>query len=301
MKLFENVYVYIVEGDLNLGVIIGDDSVLIVDMIVMFVMVQDLIVKICSVIDKLIKYVVLLYYYVVCVFGVFVYFDEGVQYVIVSCGMYEMIVECGEVDMKLEIECFLCLFVGVEMVLGLIWLMFVFECEIMLFFGKFEVKIMYVGLGYMKGDMIVWLLLQKVLFLGDFVEYDVVCYCGDVQFEQWLVMFEVLCVLGVEKFVLGCGFVLLNLVEVNKGFDYMKDFVMMLFVQGCKVVECNFDLKVVMVFMCEVMDLKFGYVFIYEYCLLFDVLCVFDEVSGIVYLCIWIVQCDKDMWVVLQD
>lgn len=34
--------------------------------------------KICSVIDKLIKYVVLLYYYVVCVFGVFVYFDEGV-------------------------------------------------------------------------------------------------------------------------------------------------------------------------------------------------------------------------------
>ena len=99
--------------------IIGDDSVLIVDTTATPAMAQDLIAKIRSVTDKPIKHVVLSHYHAVRVLGASAYFDEGAQHVIASRGTYEMIVERGEADMKSEIERFPRLFAGVETVPGL--------------------------------------------------------------------------------------------------------------------------------------------------------------------------------------
>ncbi|MCA3838523.1 MBL fold metallo-hydrolase, partial [Burkholderia sp.] len=135
-KLSENAYAYTAEGDPNSGVIIGDDSVLIVDTTATPAMAQDLIAKIRSVTDKPIKHVVLSHYHAVRVLGASAYFDEGAQQVIASRGTYEMIVERGEADMKSEIERFPRLFAGVETVPGLTWPTLVFEREITLFLGK---------------------------------------------------------------------------------------------------------------------------------------------------------------------
>ncbi|QDQ80281.1 MBL fold metallo-hydrolase [Paraburkholderia megapolitana] len=299
-QLSENAYAYTAEGDPNSGVIVGDDGVLIVDTTATPAMAQDLIARIRTVTDKPIKYVVLSHYHAVRVLGASAYFAEGAQQVIASRGTYEMIVERGEADMKSEIERFPRLFAGVETVPGLTWPTLVFEREITLFLGKLEVRIEHLGAGHTKGDTIVWLPSQKVLFSGDLVEYDAACYCGDAQLEQWPATLEALRALGADKLVPGRGPALTTPQDVHKGIDYTKDFVTTLLQSGREAVEQQLDLKAAMAHTRKAMDPKFGQVFIYEHCLPFDVSRAFDEASGIKHPRIWTAQRDKDMWSALQ-
>ena len=300
-QLSENAYAYTAEGDPNSGVVIGDDGVLIVDTTATPAMAQDLIAKIRSVTDKPIKYVVLSHYHAVRVLGASAYFAEGAQQVIASRGTYEMIVERGEADMKSEIERFPRLFAGVETVPGLTWPTLVFEKDITLFLGKLEVRIMHPGAGHTKGDTVVWLPSQKVLFSGDLVEYEAACYCGDAQLAQWPGTLEALRALEPEKLLPGRGPALTTADEVNRGLDYTRDFVTTLYEQGRKAVEKKLDLKAAMALAREAMDPKFGHVFIYEHCLPFDVSRAFDEASGVTHPRIWTAQRDKEMWDALQD
>lgn len=299
-QLSENAWAYTAEGDPNSGVIVGDDGVLIVDTTATPAMAQDLIAKIRTITDKPIKYVVLSHYHAVRVLGASAYFAEGAQQVIASRGTYEMIVERGEADMKSEIERFPRLFAGVETVPGLTWPTLAFEREITLFLGKLEVRIAHLGAGHTKGDTVVWLPSQKVLFSGDLVEYDAACYCGDAQLAQWPATLEALRALGAEKLVPGRGPALTTPEDVNKGLDYTKDFVTTLLAQGRAAVAKQMDLKGAMALTREAMDPKFGSVFIYEHCLPFDVTRAYDEASGIEHPRIWTAERDKEMWKALQ-
>ncbi|WP_114809770.1 MBL fold metallo-hydrolase [Paraburkholderia kururiensis] len=299
-QLSENAWAYTAEGDPNSGVIVGDDGVLIVDTTATPAMAQDLIAKIRTITDKPIKYVVLSHYHAVRVLGASAYFAEGAQQIIASRGTYEMIVERGEADMKSEIERFPRLFAGVETVPGLTWPTLVFEREITLFLGKLEVRIAHLGAGHTKGDTVVWLPSQKVLFSGDLVEYDAACYCGDAQLAQWPATLEALRALGAEKLVPGRGPALTTPEDVNKGLDYTKDFVTTLLAQGRAAVAKQMDLKGAMALTREAMDPKFGNVFIYEHCLPFDVTRAYDEASGIEHPRIWTAERDKEMWKALQ-
>ncbi|MDR3479604.1 MAG: MBL fold metallo-hydrolase [Burkholderiaceae bacterium] len=299
-RLSENAWAYTAEGDPNSGVIVGDDSVLIVDTTATPAMAQDLIARIRTITDKPIKHIVLSHYHAVRVLGASAYFKEGAQQIIASRGTYEMIVERGDADMKSEIERFPRLFSGVETVPGLTWPTLVFEKEITLFLGKLEVKIMHLGAGHTKGDTIVWIPSQKVLFSGDLVEFGAACYCGDAQLEQWPDTLEALRNLGAEKLVPGRGPAMFDTDEVNVGIDYTKDFVTTLLQQGREAVAQKMDLKAAMAHARKAMDPKFGQVFIYEHCLPFDVSRAYDEASGIAHPRIWTAQRDKEMWSALQ-
>ena len=299
-ELAPGLYGYTAEGDPNSGVVIGDDSVLVVDAQATPAMAADVIARIRNVTDKPIRHVVLCHYHAVRVLGASAYFAEGAQQVIASRGTYEMIVERGEQDMKSEIERFPRLFAGVETVPGLTWPTLVFEKDITLFLGKLEVRIAHLGAGHTKGDTIVWLPSQKVLFSGDLVEYDAACYCGDAQLAQWPATLEALRALNADKLVPGRGPALTTPADVNKGLDYTKDFVTTLLQQGREAVEQKLDLKAAMAHTRKAMDPKFGHVFIYEHCLPFDVSRAFDEASGIAHPRIWTAQRDKDMWDALQ-
>lgn len=300
-QLSENAWAYTAEGDPNSGVIIGDDGVLIVDTTATPAMAQDLIARIRSITDKPIKYVVLSHYHAVRVLGASAYFAEGAQQIIASRGTWEMIVERGEADMKSEIERFPRLFAGVETVPGLTWPTLMFEKEITLFLGKLEVRISHLGSGHTKGDTVVWLPQQKVLFSGDLVEYDAACYCGDAQLEDWPATLDALQALNPEKLVPGRGPALTTPEEVKKGIAYTKDFVTTLFQAGKEAVAEKLDLKAAMAHTRRAMDPKFGQVFIYEHCLPFDVSRAYDEASGIRHPRIWTAQRDKEMWAALQD
>lgn len=301
IQLSDNAYAYTAEGDPNSGVIIGDDSVMVIDTTATPAMAQALIAHIRKITDKPIKYVTLTHYHAVRVLGASAYFKEGAEQVIASKGTYEMIVERGEQDMHSEIDRFPRLFAGVETVPGLTWPTLVFEKELTVFMGQLEVKIMHVGMGHTKGDTIVWIPSQKVLFSGDLVEYDAAAYTGDAQLEEWPATLEVLRAMNADKLVPGRGPALMTPAEVHQGLDYTKDFVSTLLTSAKEAVQKGLDLKGAMAHVRSHMDHKFGQVFIYEHCLPFDVTRAVDEAKGIKHPRIWTAERDKEMWHALQD
>ena len=64
-KLAEGLYAYTAEGDPNTGIVIGDDSVMVIDTQATPVMAQDVIRRIREVTDLPIKHVVMTHYHAV--------------------------------------------------------------------------------------------------------------------------------------------------------------------------------------------------------------------------------------------
>ncbi|TXI75787.1 MAG: MBL fold metallo-hydrolase [Dechloromonas sp.] len=300
-QLSAHCWAYTAEGDPNTGVIIGDDAVLICDALATPVMAQNLIAEIRKVTDKPIKYVVLSHYHAVRVLGASGYQAEGMQEIIASQGTYEMIVERGQQDMMSEYERFPRLFQNFESIPGLTWPTLVFKDEMTLWMGKdLEVKVMHVGPGHTKGDTIVWVPSEKVLFSGDLVEADAACYTGDAQLEEWPATLDALSALGADKVVPGRGPALIGAARVAEGLAYTRDFVTTLLNSAKEAVAQGMNLKQAMAHTRKAMDPKFGHVFIYEHCLPFDVTRAVDEASGIKHPRIWTAERDKEMWHGLQ-
>jgi glyoxylase-like metal-dependent hydrolase (beta-lactamase superfamily II) len=300
VKLSDNAYAYTTEGDPNSGVIIGDDAVMIIDTTATPVMAQSLIRCIRSVTDKPIKYVVLSHYHAVRVLGASAYKAEGATEIIASRGTYELIVERGAQDMQSEIERFPRLFNAVESIPGLTWPTMVFEKELTLYLGTFEVKLMHVGPGHTKGDSIAWLPSQRICFSGDLVEFNAGVYTGDAQLAEWPTTLDALAALKPIALVPGRGEALVGEEQVAAGIAYTKRWVTDLFSVAKAGVAANKSLKEIMADTRKVMDPTFGNVFIYEHCLPFDVTRAVDEASGIKHPRIWTAQRDQEMWAALQ-
>ena len=175
-KLSEHAYAYTAEGDPNTGIIIGDDAVMVIDTQATPVMAQDVIRRIREVTDKPIKYVTLSHYHAVRVLGASAYQPEQI---IASQDTYDLIVERGEFDKASEIGRFPRLFQNVESVPeGMTWPTITFTGKMTLWMGKLEVQILQLGRGHTKGDTVVWLPQEKILFSGDLVEFDATPLCG---------------------------------------------------------------------------------------------------------------------------
>jgi len=299
-QLSEHCWAFTTEGDPNTGVIIGDDAVMIVDATATPVMAQDVIQRVREITDKPIKYVTLSHYHAVRVLGATGYKEEGLEQVIASQDTYDLIVERGQQDMDSEIGRFPRLFNNVESVPGLTWPTMTFNKEMTLWLGELEVKIMQVGRGHTKGDTIVWIPSEKVLYSGDLVEYGAACYTGDAYLSDWPQTLDNLGKLNAEKLVPGRGDALETPERVAEGLSYTRDFVSTLYQSAQKAVEKELDLKGTMALTREAMDPKFGEVFIYEHCLPFDVTRAHDEASGIADPRIWTAERDQDMWHALQ-
>ncbi|MBA3997638.1 MAG: MBL fold metallo-hydrolase [Candidatus Accumulibacter sp.] len=299
-QLSEHCWAYTAEGDPNTGVIITDDAVLICDTLATPVMAQRLIAEIRKVSAAPIKYVVLSHYHAVRVLGASGYKAEGMQQIIASQGTYEMIVERGAQDMMSEYERFPRLFQNFDSIPGLTWPTLVFKQEMTLWMGGLEVKIMHLGPGHTKGDTVVWIPAEKVLFSGDLVECDAACYTGDAQLEEWPATLAAIRALGAEKIVPGRGPALTTPAEIARGLDYTTDFVTTLLASAKEAVAAGMNLKQAMAHVRQAMDPKFGQVFIYEHCLPFDVTRAVDEASGIKHPRIWTAERDKEMWHGLQ-
>ena len=300
-QLSAHCWAYTAEGDPNTGVIVGDAAVLICDALATPVMAQNLIADIREVTDKPIKYVVLSHYHAVRVLGASGYQAEGMQEIIASRGTWEMIVERGAQDMMSEYERFPRLFQNFESIPGLTWPTLVFKDEMTLWMGgDLEVKIMHPGMGHTRGDTVVWIPSEKVLFSGDLVEADAACYTGDAQLAEWPATLAALAALGAEKLVPGRGPALVGAARVAEGLAYTRDFVSTLLNAAKEAVARGMNLKQAMAHARQAMDPKFGHVFIYEHCLPFDVTRAVDEASGIKHPRIWTAERDREMWHGLQ-
>jgi len=299
-QLTEHCWAYTAEGDPNTGVIIGDDAVMIIDTTATPASAQGVIAKVREVTDKPIKFVTLTHYHAVRVLGASAYINEGLEQIIASQDTYDLIVERGEQDMASEIARFPRLFQSVETVPGLTWPTLTFNREMTLWLGKLEVKILQVGRGHTKGDTIVWLPQEKVVYSGDLVEFGAACYTGDAYLQDWPQTLDNIAALGPEKLVPGRGQALDTPELVTEGLEYTKGFVSSLFKAGQEAVAEKMNLKQAMAYTRSKMDPVYGNVFIYEHCLPFDVSRAHDEASGIADPRIWTDERDQEMWHALQ-
>ena len=301
VKLSPNAYAYTAEGDPNTGVVIGDDAVMIIDATATPVMAQDVIRHVRQVTDKPIRYVVLTHYHAVRVLGASGYKDEGLREVIASAPTRELIVERGAQDMASEIGRFPRLFQAVESIPGLTWPTLTFRDEMTLWLGALEVRIWHPGRGHTRGDTVVWLPQQKILFSGDLVEAEAACYAGDAYLADWPATLDRVAALQPTQLVPGRGPALTTPAAVQAGLAYTRDFVGTLYQSAREAVAQGMDLKATMAHARAKMDPKFGHVFIYEHCLPFDVTRAHDEAQGIRDPRIWTAERDQQMWQALQS
>jgi len=296
-QLSEHAYAYTAEGDPNTGIVVGDDAVMVIDTQATPVMAQDVIRRIRSVTDKPIKYVLMSHYHAARVLGASAY---GADHVIASRDTYDLIVERGAQDMKSEIERFPRLFRAVESVPGLTWPTLVFERSLTLWLGKLEVRILQLGRGHTKGDTVVWLPGERVLFSGDLVEYDATPYAGDAYYEDWPATLDAIAALEPAKLVPGRGAALKNPDEVKAGLAGTRSFVTELYALVKAGAQSGKDLRAVYRDAMESLRPKYGHWVIFDHCMPFDVSRAYDLATGHRDPRIWTAERDMEMWRALE-
>ncbi|HEX6138482.1 MAG TPA: MBL fold metallo-hydrolase [Casimicrobiaceae bacterium] len=296
-KLSDRAYAYTAEGDPNTGIVVGDDAVMVIDTQATPVMAQDVIRRVREVTDKPIRYVVMSHYHAVRVLGASAY---GADHIIASQDTYELIVERGAQDMKSEIERFPRLFHAVESVPGLTWPNLVFKGEMTLWLGKLEVRILQLGRGHTKGDTVVWLPSEKVLFSGDLVEYEATPYAGDAYFEDWPRTLDALAALAPDKLVPGRGAALMTPRDVQAGLAGTRAFIVDLYAAVKAGVTAGKDLRTVYRETFDALKPKYGQWVIFDHCMPFDVSRAYDLATKYPDPRIWTAQRDKEMWLALE-
>jgi glyoxylase-like metal-dependent hydrolase (beta-lactamase superfamily II) len=296
-EIASNVYAYTTQGDPNSAVIIGEESVLVMEAQATPVMAKALIEKIRTVTDKPIKYLVLSHYHAVRVLGASAF--EGAE-ILCSSKTLEMIIERGAQDFKSETDRFPRLFRSVESIPKLTFPTITFETAMTVNLGNRIVELKHLGAGHTRGDIVAWVPDCKVLCSGDLLEYGATPYCGDAQLEEWPQTLEHIKALGAVAAVPGRGNALFNEKEVNESIHSTTHYVTMLLQTAKAAVEKGLDLTQAYQEIYGLMKPIFGDYVIFEHCMPFNVTRAYEEAKGIKHPTIWTAEKDKEMWFALQ-
>jgi glyoxylase-like metal-dependent hydrolase (beta-lactamase superfamily II) len=290
-------YAFTAEGDPNSGVIVGDDSCMVIDAQATPAMASDLIARVAKVTDKPIKYVLLTHYHAVRVLGASAF--KGAE-ILASDATRGLIAERGKQDMDSEIGRFPRRFRAVETIPGLTWPSVTFPDQMSVWLGRREVRIMHIGRGHTAGDVVAAVPDCGVVFSGDLVEYHSACYCGDAHFTDWPQTLDNLAEMQPTALVPGRGAALTTAEQVKEGIEMTTDFLSTLYGSVKDSVAKGRSLKDAFDFARIAMDPKFKSFAIYEHCLPFNVSRAYDEARGIDWPVIWTAERDREMWAALQ-
>lgn len=293
----EGLYAFTAEGDPNTGVIIGDDSVMIVEAQATPRLARKVIECVRSVTDKPISHVVLTHYHAVRVLGASAY---GAREIIMSEKAAAMVEERGQEDWASEFGRFPRLFQGHEEIPGLTRPTTTFSDKMTVYLGKRRVDIMTLGRAHTAGDAVIWVPDQEVMFTGDIVEYHSACYCGDGHFRDWPKTLANIAAYEPKAIAPGRGDALVGEEMVAKAIAATSDFVSSTFKPVERVVARGGSLKEAWDAVRASCDPKFKDYAIYEHCLPFNVARAFDEARGIDTPRVWTAERDQQMWADLQ-
>ncbi len=292
-QIGEGLYAFTAEGDPNSGVIIGDDSVMIVEAQATPRLARKVIEHVREVTDKPISHLVLTHYHAVRVLGASAF--EAPQ-VIMSETARSMVVERGQEDWDSEFDRFPRLFQGHEEIPGLTWPTTTFNGRMSVYLGGRRVDIMQLGRAHTAGDAVIYVPDQNVMFTGDIVEYHSACYCGDGHFHDWPDTVENIRAWDLDAIAPGRGDALVGSEMVNKALDSTTDFVRSTYRPAAKVALGGGTLKEAYDAVRAECDPKFSDYAIYEHCLPFNVARAYDEARDIDTPRIWTAERDKMMW-----
>ena len=296
-EIGRDLWAFTAEGDPNTGVIIGDDSVMIVDAQATPRLANKVIEKIRTVTDKPIKYVVLTHYHAVRVLGASAY---GASETIMSEKARAMVVERGQEDWESEFGRFPRLFQGHESIPGLTWPTLTFTDRATFYLGQRRVDLEFLGRAHTAGDIVAYVPDANVMFTGDIVEYHSACYCGDGHFADWPATLESIRAFDLDAIAPGRGDALVGSDMVDEALDNTADFVMSTYRPVARVAQGGGSLKEAWDACRAACDPKFASYAIYEHCLPFNVARAYDEALGIDTPRIWTAERDRQMWEALQ-
>lgn len=293
----EGLYAFTAEGDPNTGVIIGDDSVMIVEAQATPRLARKVIDCVRTVTDKPISHLVLTHYHAVRVLGASAY---GAQEIIMSDAAAAMVEERGQEDWDSEFGRFPRLFEGHEEIPGLTRPTMTFSHAMTVYLGKRRIDIMKLGRAHTAGDAVVWAPDQEVMFTGDIVEYHSACYCGDGHFSDWPETLANIAAYEPRAIAPGRGDALIGEEMVANAIANTADFVRSTYKPVERVVARGGSLKEAWDAVRAACDPKFSNYAIYEHCLPFNVARAYDEARGIDTPRIWTAERDREMWEALQ-
>ncbi len=296
-EIGEGLYAFTAEGDPNSGVIIGDDSVMVVEAQATPRLAQKVIDCIRGVTDKPISHVVLTHYHAVRVLGASAF---NAPQVIMSEAARNMVAERGQEDWDSEFQRFPRLFQGHESIPGLTWPTTTFNGKMTVWLGKRRVDILQLGRAHTAGDAVIHVPDQNVMFTGDIVEAHSACYCGDGHFVDWGGTLEAIRAYDLDAIAPGRGDAVVGRAAVNAALDRTKDFVESTYKPVARVAARNGSLKEAWDACRSECDPKFKDYAIYEHCLPFNVARAYDEARGISHPRIWTAARDLEMWAALQ-
>ena len=292
-----DLWAFTAEGDPNTGVIIGDDSVMIVDAQATPRLANMVIEKIRGVTDKPIKHVVLTHYHAVRVLGASAY---GASEIVMSEKARAMVVERGQEDWDSEFGRFPRLFQGHESIPGLTWPTLTFDGRATFHLGKRRVDLKFLGRAHTAGDIAAHVPDANVMFTGDIVEYHSACYCGDAHFGDWGATLDAIRAHRPDAIAPGRGDALIGQEKVAEALDNTADFVSSTYRPVARIAQGGGTLKEAWDACREACDPKFASYAIYEHCLPFNVARAYDEALGIDTPRIWTAERDRQMWEALQ-
>ncbi len=240
VEIGPGVYAFTAEGDPNTGVVIGDDSVMVVDAQATPVMARRVVEKIRTVTDKPIKYVVLSHYHAVRVLGASGY---GAEEIIASDKCRAMIHERGQEDWDSEFERFPRLFQAAESIPGLTWPTMTFARQMTLYLGKRRVDLLHLGRAHTAGDIVAYVPDAGVMLTGDIVEYRSACYCGDAHFNDWPATLDAIASFAPEAIAPGRGDALIGRATVNEALALTRDFLVSTYQPAARVAARGGSLK----------------------------------------------------------
>ncbi len=297
-ELGDGLYAFTAEGDPNTGVIIGDDSVMIIDAQATPAMAQKVIERVRSVTDKPIKYVVLSHYHAVRVLGASAY-DAGE--IIASAKCRGMIAERGKEDWDSEYGRFPRLFQGADSIPGLTWPTMTFREHMTVYLGSRRVDLMHLGRAHTAGDLVAYVPDSGVMFSGDIVEYYSACYCGDAHFKDWPATLDRIAGYRPRALVPGRGDALVGEEKVQEAIRLTRDFLTRTYEPVAEVAHRGGTLKEAMTACRAACDERFKDYAIYEHCLPFNVARAYDEALEIDTPRVWTAERDREVWAALQD
>jgi len=296
-EIGNDLFAFTAEGDPNSGIIVGDDSVMVIDAQATPTLARQVIQKVRSVTDKPISHLVLSHYHAVRVLGAAEYKAANI---IMSSKARSMVVERGQEDWDSEFDRFPRLFKGHEEIPGLTWPTTTFDKKMSLFLGKRRVDLYFLGRAHTAGDIVIHVPDSNVLFTGDIVEYKSACYCGDAHLQEWPKTLGKIAKFQAVSLVPGRGDALTDPRQIDDAIELTEDFVTSTFKSVSKIAHAGGDLKEAMSSCRDECDKKFSDYAIYEHCLPFNVSRAFDEAKGIDNPRIWTAERDKEMWDLLQ-
>ncbi|MDG1352322.1 MAG: MBL fold metallo-hydrolase [Sulfitobacter sp.] len=296
-EIGRDLWAFTAEGDPNSGVIIGDESVMIVEAQATPRLANKVIEQVRKVTDKPISHVVLTHYHAVRVLGASGY---GADQIIMGEAARGMVMERGQEDWDSEFQRFPRLFEGYESIPGLTFPTTTFNDRMTVHLGKRRVDLMHLGRAHTAGDIVIHVPDENVMFTGDIVEDHSACYCGDGHFADWGNTLDAIKAYDVNSIAPGRGGALIGKEAVNRAIESTRDFVNSTYAPAARVAAQGGTLKQAWDAVRAECDPKFKDYAIYEHCLPFNVARAYDEARGITHPRIWTAERDLEMWAALQ-